>query len=152
MKNIRKWDFRFLNLAKHVSSWSKDPSTKVGAVIVDDKNRIVSIGYNGFPVNISDDYRLLDRETKLEHIVHAEINAILFANKPLTDCTLYTYPLFPCNRCCAQILQTGIARIVSVHCKHDHWKINVDLSQDMFIEAGVHYTLYDEDWLNENNF
>jgi dCMP deaminase len=88
----QKWHNRFLDLAKFISGWSKDPSTKVGAVIVDKNKRIVSVGYNGFPKDVKDDNRLYDRESKYLIIIHAEINAILFANKSLDDCILYTYP------------------------------------------------------------
>ena len=92
---MNKWDERFMKLAEHVASWSKDPSTKVGAVIVDEQHRIVSLGSNGFPKGIADDTRLDDRAKKYEIVVHAEINAILFANKPVGNCTLYVYPLPP---------------------------------------------------------
>ena len=75
-----KWDRRFVDLARYVASWSKDPSTKTGAVIVDDYNRIVSVGYNGFPRGIRDDEeRLSNRDVKLSLMVHCEINAIIFA-------------------------------------------------------------------------
>lgn len=77
------WDDRFLELATVISSWSKDPSTQVGAVIVDDDNRVISIGYNGFPKGIKDDHRLSNRDLKYEMVVHAEANALLFANAPV---------------------------------------------------------------------
>jgi len=80
------WHLRFLDLAKHISNWSKDPSTKVGAVIFDSDKRIISVGYNGFPKNISDDpEKYLNREIKYQMVVHAEINAILFAQRNLKD-------------------------------------------------------------------
>ena len=80
--NSTKWDDRFLVLAKLIGSWSKDPSTQVGAVIVDNKNRIVSVGYNGFPRGVEDsEKRLCNRQEKYDIIVHAEVNAIAFANK-----------------------------------------------------------------------
>lgn len=107
---IYKWDKRFLEMAKLVSEWSKDPSTKVGAVIVDTKNRIVSVGFNGYPSGIRDE-GLDNREDKYPKIVHAEINAILFANRNIINNRLYVYPLLPCARCMAVIIQTGISQI-----------------------------------------
>ena len=77
-----KWDIRFMELAKHISSWSKDPSTKTGAVITDTRNRIVSMGFNGYPQNVPDT-DLHIRETKYAKVIHAEMNAILFAHRPL---------------------------------------------------------------------
>lgn len=144
MNDLSKWHYRFLNLAKHISEWSQDPSTKVGAVIVDNKKRIVSIGYNGFPVGIQDDARLNIRDIKLELIVHAEINAILFSNKfDLTNCILYTYPLFPCIRCATQIIQKNIKMIVSVNNNNTKWASSINMSKDIFKEAGVEFILYD---------
>ena len=113
-----KWDVRFLALAEHVSQWSKDPSTKVGAVITRPDRTVASIGYNGFPRGCSDDELLyLDRDTKLSRIVHAEMNAILHAREPLHDHTLYVWPpgLGPtCDRCAAHVIQAGIRRVVGV--------------------------------------
>jgi dCMP deaminase len=140
---MNKWDYRFLDLAEFVSSWSKDPSTQVGAVITDENNRIISIGYNGFPQNIIDDDRLQDRETKYKIIVHGEMNAILFANKCLKSCTLYTYPFMPCPRCSSIIIQTGINRVVSYNSIVDRWKDEFELSKKMFKEANVELQLYD---------
>lgn len=141
--NCNKWDYRFLDLAELVSGWSKDPSTKVGAVISDENNRIVSIGYNGFPQDISDDNRLQDRDTKYKIIVHGEMNAILFANRPLQFCTLYTYPFMPCPRCASMIIQTGIQRVVSYNNMPDRWKDEFELSKSLFKEAGVELKLYE---------
>ena len=100
-----KWDIRFLDMAQLVSTWSKDPSTKVGAVIVDPNNRVVSVGYNGFAKGVSDDNRLDNRETKYKMIVHAECNALIFAQRPLTECAIYTYPFMPCPKCASMIIQ-----------------------------------------------
>lgn len=137
-----KWDVRFLELAKLVSTWSKDPSTKVGAVITDKNNRIISIGYNGFAKNISDNNRLHDRETKYKIIIHGEINAILFAEKSLENCTLYTFPFMPCSRCAAIIIQTGIKRVVSYKNTCSRWQEDFELSKSLFIEAHVDYIEY----------
>lgn len=114
MTRRQKWDRRFLGLAQHIAGWSKDPSTQVGAVIVDAKNRIVSVGYNGFPRGVSDKpERYADRDLKQNLIVHAEVNAMIFANRDLEGCTLYTWPFGCCARCAAQVIQHGIRRVVS---------------------------------------
>lgn len=139
-----KWDHRFLDLAELISAWSKDPSTKVGAVISDENNRIVSIGYNGFPQDIFDDDRLQDRDIKYKIIVHGEMNAILFANKSLQFCTLYTYPFMPCPRCASMIIQTGIQRVVSYNNMPERWKDEFELSKLLFKEAGVELELYEQ--------
>lgn len=134
----QKWDKRFLNLAKLCGSWSKDPSTQVGAVIVDGNNRIVSIGFNGFPQGVEDsEKRLVDRETKYDIIVHAEANALMFANKSVEGCTLYTWPFQPCSRCASLIIQSGITRVVSVIHDDERWKKNFELARQLFKEAGI---------------
>jgi len=143
MIDLCKWDYRFLDLAELVSSWSKDPSTKVGAVITDRDNRIVSVGYNGFPKSIYDDDRLKNRDTKYKIIIHGEMNAILFANRSLEDCTLYTYPFMPCPRCASMIIQTGIQRVVSYNNIPDRWKTEFDLSRVLFQESSVELQLYE---------
>jgi len=144
MNDLHKWDLRFLDLAKFISNWSKDPSTKVGAIITDTSNRIVSIGYNGFPKNIVDDGRLLDRETKYKIIVHGEMNAILFANRSLNDCTLYTYPFMPCPRCASMIIQAGIQRVVSYNNMPERWLEEFKLSKTIFQESNVEIKIYDQ--------
>ena len=135
--NWKKWDQRYINLSKHIADWSKDPSTKVGAVIVDDKGRIVSLGFNGFPQKISDNDRLNDRDKKYNVIVHAEANAILFANKDLSGHTIYTYPFQPCSRCAGLIIQSGIKRVVTIKNNNPRWQEDFSTSEQMLIEAGV---------------
>jgi dCMP deaminase len=143
MKKKEKWDRRFLELAKFISTWSKDPSTKVGAVIVDKDRRVVSVGYNGFPAGIKDDYRLDDRATKLDIAIHAEINALSFANKKnFKNCTVYTYPMFPCSRCCSQLIQNKISRIVSIESETQNWRLSIELSKQLCKEKGVEFCLY----------
>ena len=132
-----KWDKRFLELAKLIGSWSKDPSTQVGAVIVDENNRLVSVGYNGFPIGIEDNQRLFDREEKYDIIVHAEVNALMFANKSVEGCTLYTWPFQPCSRCAGLIIQSGVKRVVSVVHSDERWKKNFQLSSKLLSEAGI---------------
>jgi dCMP deaminase len=136
---LTNWDKRFLELAKLVSSWSKDPSTKVGAVIVDDQNIIVSVGFNGFPKGIQDDDRLNHRDSKYQIIVHAENNALMFAKRPLNDCTIYTYPFMPCPRCAGMIIQSGIKRIVTYEntISRHRWDIDFAISRELFNEAKI---------------
>lgn len=136
-----KWDRRFLELARFVSSWSKDPSTKTGAVITDCDNRIISLGYNGFAKGVSDfpeDYA--NREIKYSKVVHCEMNAILFAGRPLKGCTLYTYPFQSCSRCCVCVIQSGITRCVAPPLPThliDRWGKDVELAKQMFRESGI---------------
>lgn len=133
-----KWDKRFMALAEHIASWSLDPSTKVGAVVVDDKKRIVSVGFNGFPRGIADDERLKDKTEKYEHVIHAEINALTFAQRSLEGCTLYVWPLPPCARCATQIIQNGIRRVVSpLPSQKTTWLESIYRASAMFDEAGV---------------
>jgi len=110
-----KWDLRFIGLAQHISTWSKDPSTKVGCVVVGEDREIRSTGFNGFPRGINDDEeRLMDREKKYPLICHAEENAIMHAARigvSLKDSTAYvTWP--PCSRCARSLIQAGIIEIV----------------------------------------
>lgn len=108
-----KWDSRFIGLAQFVSTWSKDPSTQVGAVIVDYDNRVVSLGYNGFPKHVLDSKeRLNNREEKYRFVVHAEENAILNSSDDVFGCSIYVTH-FPCSHCMAVLAQAGIKRVVS---------------------------------------
>lgn len=136
------WNQRFLSLAEHIAQWSKDPSTQVGAVIVDPCRRIVSTGYNGLPQGVDDtDNRLHTREIKYEMIVHGEINAILFAKQDLLGSTLYTWPFMPCSRCAGIVIQSGIKTVVAPLNDSPRWKDSFQLSQTMFAEAGVRLLL-----------
>lgn len=141
---MSKWDSRFLSLAKEVSTWSKDPSTGVGAVIVDKDHRLVSVGFNGFPRGIKDDERLNNRELKYEYTIHAEVNAVLFAKQPLDDCTIYVWPLPPCSRCAAILAQSGIARVVSQAVTEERWKESCGHGESLLKEAEVDYYLTGE--------
>lgn len=134
---INKWDIRFVKMSALVSTWSKDPSTKVGSVIADKYNRVISVGYNGFPQKIWDDKRLEDRETKYDIVVHAEANALMFAQRSLDGCTLYTYPFEPCPRCAGLIIQSGIKRVVSLANTNDRWEKDFMISRSLFAEANV---------------
>ena len=141
MKRIdaEKWDRRFLELAKHYSEWSYDPSTKTGAVIVDKNKRQISQGYNGFAKGVEDKpERYEDRELKYKLILHSDMNALLFAKTDLTGCTYYGYPMLPCIRCAVAIIQSGITRVVAYKYDYpDRWKSDMDLSREIFAEASV---------------
>lgn len=138
VQDHNKWDLRFLDLAKLISGWSKDPSTKVGAVIVDGDNRVVSIGYNGFPIGIDDDDdRLNNRELKYKMIIHAECNALMFANTNLVGYTMYTYPFMPCPKCASMIIQSGITRVVSYENKISRWENDFKISRELFHQSKI---------------
>lgn len=134
---LKKWDLRFLEMARNAASWSKDPSTQVGAIIVDDDKRVISVGYNGFPKGVTDDERLDDREEKYKMIVHAERNALLFANKDVKNCNLYTYPFMPCSVCAGMIIQAGIKRVVTVRNNNARWQKDFAVSRQMFKESEI---------------
>lgn len=117
-----KWDRRFLKIAESISEWSKDPSTKVGAIITNDI-KIISMGYNGLPQSTPDYPEILNvREVKYQYIIHAEVNAVLSAKQDLKGCTIYTSPFLPCPRCASILVQSGISRVVSSKCKNERWK------------------------------
>ncbi len=137
-----KWDARFLELAKHISDWSKDPSTKVGCVVVGEDREIRSTGFNGFPRGIEDNIeRLEDREQKYPLICHAEENAIMHAARigvSLKGSTAYvTWP--PCSRCARSLIQAGIKEVVysSEEEIPERWVEDFNISTNMLIEAGL---------------
>lgn len=135
MRN-HKWDQRFLDLAAHIGSWSRDPGTKVGAVVVRPDRTIASVGYNGFPRGVDDTYTT--RHDKLLRTVHAETNAILSASERLTGCTIYVFPLCPCSNCAAAIIQAGIMTVVHPAMKpRPEWEESFMVATDMFQQAGV---------------
>lgn len=141
---INKWYLRYLGLAKEVATWSKDPSTQVGAVVVGSKGQILSQGYNGFPRGISDsNKRLNDRDVKLSFIVHAEMNAIYnatYSGVSLDGSTIFIHGLPACSECAKGIIQVGIKRVVvSKQCieARPHWNDSWNKSKAMFAEAGV---------------
>ncbi len=149
----KKWDTRFLGLAAHISAWSKDPSSQVGAVITDG-NRIVSLGYNGFAAGVADTTeRLVDRARKLNLTIHAEENALIFAKRDLRGCTVYvTHP--PCPRCASKLIQDEIGRVVFIAPSEDflsRWADDLELSYEMYREAGVTITVYAPEEINVDN-
>lgn len=139
---MSKWDDRFIRLAKEVATWSKDPSTQVGAVVTRPDNTIASVGFNGFPRGISDDPSLYaDKEEKYARVIHAEVNAILNAKENVDGCSIYiTHPC--CSSCAGTIIQSGIREVVTI--KPDQhlllrWGKSIDRAVSMLAEAGVHY-------------
>ena len=141
---MSKWDVRYLNLAKEVSTWSKDPSSKIGAVAVGSKGQVLSQGYNGFPRGIFDGgARLNDRELKYKYIVHAEQNLIYNATYngvSLDGATLYVTGLPVCSECAKGVIQVGIKRVVMPEQDiKENWKESWNYSKVFFNEAGVKY-------------
>ena len=137
-KHLQDWA---LGMAKHVATLSKDPSTKVGAVIFDPKRRLVSAGYNGFARGVRDTQtRLHDRDTKYKLTLHAEKNAIMFATAPLDGCTLITtHPC--CSQCAALVIQSGIKYVMCPRPDEAfirRWKDDLHLAFTQFGEAGVY--------------
>jgi dCMP deaminase len=143
MKHSPKWDERFLHLAEVVASWSKDPSTQVGAVIVDADKRIVSVGFNGFARGMDDHEALYaNRMFKYGRIIHGEMNAILHARESLADMTLYTWPVLPCERCAVHVIQCGITRVVAPTCPEhmvERWGESLAKTREFFREACVSF-------------
>ncbi len=147
---LSKWDRRFIRIAEEVRLWSKDPGTKVGCVLVNDR-RILSTGYNGFPHLVEDSIeRYIDREYKLSVTVHAEKNAILNAAKNGTKVegsTLYvTFP--PCSQCASATIQAGVAKVVCPNpaLAPERWRENFLAANELFYEAGVkvlYYSIFD---------
>ena len=146
-ENYISWDEYFMGVALLAAMRSKDPSTQVGACIVDKDNRILSTGYNGFPSGCSDDEFPWERDggfcdTKYPFVVHAELNAILNARgKNLTGAKIYV-ALFPCNECAKAIIQSGIKEIVYMSDKYADTE-GVKASKRMLDSAGVKYRLYE---------
>ena len=145
-KNYITWDEYFMGVALLASMRSKDPSTQVGACIVDRANHILSTGYNGFPYGCSDDVYPWEREgnfceTKYPFVVHAELNAILNARgNDLTDAKMYI-SLFPCNECAKAIIQSGIKEVIYLSDKYAESDCTI-ASKRMLTSAGVTFTQF----------
>lgn len=142
------WDRRFLHMSEVIASWSKDPSTKVGSLIVDSKKRIKGLGYNGFPRGVGDNIeRYQDRAKKYAMVVHAETNAVLNATSSVEGCTCYvTHPC--CSNCAAMLIQAGIRKVVWYNPSEDfmtRFADSISITCQMFNEVGVrHLTLLKE--------
>lgn len=136
------WDEYFMGIALLSAHRSKDPNTRVGACIVDEDNKIVGVGYNGFPIGCNDEDLPWDRDgdfldTKYPYVCHAELNAILNSIKGLKGCRIYV-PLFPCNECTKAIIQSGILEIIYIDDKYKDTD-SVIASKRMLDMVGVSY-------------
>lgn len=137
------WHKKYLNLAKHVASWSKDPSTQVGSIAIGNVGQILATGYNGLPRGIEDsDERLQNREHKYHLMVHAEMNCIYNATHngvSLNDATLYVYGLPVCSECAKGVIQVGIRNVVIPKYINvpQKWHDSFEKTKALFDEAGI---------------
>ena len=155
-KELSNWDNRWIMLAETVSTWSKDDNRKVGAVIVDDRNAVVSLGWNGVIRGVTDTEERYSKEEKSLWVEHAERNALYNAASTGTSvkgCTLYT-TYHPCAQCARGIIQSGITTIVTplANTEHHTWGKEVKIALDMFNEAGVSVIGYVDDGKHTNTF
>jgi len=139
-KDYISWDEYFMGVASMSGMRSKDESSQVGACIVNIKNHIVGIGYNGFPIGCSDDDFPWEKEgdfldTKYPYVVHAEANAILNSSSDLAGARIYV-TMFPCNECAKLIIQSGIKEVVYLNDKHHDTEICI-ASRKLFRSAGI---------------
>lgn len=151
---MEKWDRRFLELAKQISTWSKDPSTQVGAVLVNDLRQVVGLGYNGFARGVADwDERYADREIKYPFVVHAEVNAIIQAGHAARGSMLYVYPSFMlppiCADCAKAAIQAGVKGIVGYFPDESdervqRWAGSISHAKTMWKEVGLEIRGYPE--------
>ena len=143
----KAWGNRYTCLAKEISTWSKDPSTQVGAVVIGNNGEVLSQGYNGFPRGIKDTAaRLKDRERKYNLVVHAEMNAIYNAGLngvSLKGSTLYVYGLPVCNECAKGIIQVGIDKVIATSPAdyNEKWDDSIKDAKALFKEAEVDYII-----------
>lgn len=142
------WIERYISLAKEISSWSKDPSRKIGAVAVSTKGQVLATGYNGFPRGIFDtEERYKNRSIKYTYVVHAEMNCIYNATYngvSLDSASMYVWGLPPCSECAKGIIQVGIKNVYwSTGADKDIpdiWAISLQTTTEMFAEAGLKIT------------
>lgn len=154
IETMNRWDDHFIRLALVTAAMSKDPNTQVGAVIVGPDREIRATGFNGLPRGLADTpERLQNRDTKLRLIVHAELNAVLHAARvgvPVKGCTLYlaatdasgaVWGGRPCVRCTVEVIQSGIAEIISPPFKGgaSNWRADIEESRALLCECGIHY-------------
>ena len=149
-RTLQEWDLFQLKLAKHYSTMSRDPSTKVGAVVTDmDSKFVYGLGYNGFPNDIPDtEEHLNNREFKYKHIVHAEVNALGMSSQFVGDVsgplTLFVYPFLPCLHCAQTIVEDYpfVTRIVSLDYSPERWSSEFQDSKRLFEQCDIEVTLY----------
>ena len=140
------WDEYFMGIAILSSERSKDPSTRVGACIVNEENKILSMGYNGAPTGLSDDEMPWERvgenlKTKYPYVCHSELNAILNCPTSVKNAKVYV-TLFPCNECAKAIIQAGIKEVIYLSDKYKDTDSNI-ASRMMFDACGVTYRKYE---------
>lgn len=145
---MNTWNKRFIELAEHISTWSKDPSTKIGVISINpETNNILSTGFNGFARGIEDTtFRLSNREKKYKYIVHGEQNCIYNATRngiSLQNSHMYVYGLWVCSSCASAIVQVGVDTVFFRPNKNkesqDRWKESGLLTKEIFKEAGVNF-------------
>jgi len=150
-----KWRKRFNKLAREVSLWSEDNSTQVGAVIVNDENDILSMGWNGLPRGVELTEERLERPTKYLFFEHAERNAIYNATRngvSLKD-TVLVVSFYPCSDCARAIIQAGIKTVYfNGIIQSDVWNVSNKASADMFREAGVTTINFSEGWEDQPQY
>ena len=148
-----KWSKRFLKMAELVSTWSKDPSTQVGCVIVDKDKKVLSLGYNGLPKGVDDSDEILhNRDKKYKVVIHAEVNAVLNAKSSLQNSTIYlTHP--PCSNCMSVLIQSGISKVICIKPSDDikeRYKDSYALSEMMRYSVGMTYIEFDKNILKDD--
>lgn len=150
---IADYDIRYMRLAREFSTWSKDPSTQLGAVAISNENKIVlAQGYNGFPRGIEDDYRLYIRSLKYSMVVHAEMNMIFNAARngtSLENSSVYIYGLPCCSECVKGLIQSKVKHIIMCDIKNDpRWNESFKTSALLLNEAGIEYKFIEPESLD----
>ena len=153
---IPKWDLRFLDLAAQIATWSKDPSSQLGAIAVDENRTVIAQGYNGFPKGVRDfPERYADKELKYKLIVHAEQNCIYNAARrgaALENSTLYISGLPVCHECCKGVIQAGFKRVVMRHKPMtEKWRESFEISKLMLNESGIEWKCYETKGVSSGN-
>lgn len=146
---INKWDLRFLDLAKEIATWSKDPSSQIGAIAVGKNRRILSTGYNGFPRGVEDSpSRYKNKETKYKFVVHAELNCVCNAGLngvSLDGATLYVHGIPVCHECAKAVIQSGITNVIMRHKPLDQkWIDSFGITKVLFNESYVEWFAYED--------
>lgn len=153
MDRDKKWHLRYLNLAEHISTWSKDPSSKVGAVAIDSNTgRILSEGYNGFPRGIIDsEERLNNRDIKYGLTIHAELNVVhnsSLSGTSIKKADLYVSGLPTCSTCALSIIQSGISRVIvrkkDIY-KSEVWEEEWEHAKNLYDEVNIDVIVIDDD-------
>ncbi len=152
LAGLDKWDQRFIDLAREVSTWSKDPQERVGCVVTSSDRRRVTVGYNGLPRGLEDtEDRLSVRDLRNRLSVHAELNAILNARTDLTGWILYTTKA-PCIGCATALVQAGLIRVVCPEPRSEsRWYPEQRQAERIILEAGVGLTNYRDDSTESSN-